>query len=748
MVRITKFFTLIVLGLLLSFNPFRVSAQADIQKAVRLTESEQYDDAEKELKSIISKTKSSEAYFYMGENYLAMYFADSFSMTLKEATDLARAQYQEGVKADTGLILNYVGLGKVALLINDDKNGLAYLKKANSMLPPYKKVKQIQNPQTYAFSKAKIAEAYIRGSKTDTTTALPMLREALNINKKDANIFIILGNIYNTINDATKAIYNYNQALYVDANSPVAKIKIGNIYVRGQNLTAGLDYFTEITKSNPDFAAAYREFGDLYAMAGQHKKAKEYYKKYLDLSGNNIPAKIRYISSLFKAKDYEECIKQIEDVLAVDQSKAFLYRLVAYSCYEKDPPEYEKGVKYIEDFFKVVKPEKIIKKDYAYYGRLQLKTCPDYVQMQKDTVKLGRQITNLVKNYEDIKKPSPQKDAIKLKIDSLNSIVANLTVNIKRDSVMIEKAFSNFRKAYDMDVNDIDIISEMATNYRSVRKFNEAAEMYQTKIELCLKNTELNKTPEAFDYLTVGNMFYQAQNYDKAEQSFNAVIQKYPDDVRGYLWMANTYAGRDPDLEQGLAKEKFELLITKASADPVKNFDELFQSYRYMGSYNCFLKKDYPETKKFIAKMVAVVPPANKDYNDYMVKTYSLQTKMYFDMKDWGKLLESGKKILEFDEKNGYAKQMIKYAENMIKGVVAADPDEISGKVTGTDGKGILNVSVRVKEASNETYTTTDGSYRFVIPKDGGILIFSAKGYKTKEVPVTKSRVYNVKLEK
>jgi uncharacterized membrane protein len=57
-------------------------------------------------------------------------------------------------------------------------------------------------------------------------------------------------------------------------------------------------------------------------------------------------------------------------------------------------------------------------------------------------------------------------------------------------------------------------------------------------------------------------------------------------------------------------------------------------------------------------------------------------------------------------------------------------------------------VSIRVKDTSAENLTNSKGEYRFEIPPSSEILLVSAKGYKTKEVPVTKIRVYNITLEK
>jgi hypothetical protein len=44
--------------------------------------------------------------------------------------------------------------------------------------------------------------------------------------------------------------------------------------------------------------------------------------------------------------------------------------------------------------------------------------------------------------------------------------------------------------------------------------------------------------------------------------------------------------------------------------------------------------------------------------------------------------------------------------------------------------------------------SNTRGEYKFEIPQGSEVLIISADGYKAKEVAITKSRLYNVTLEK
>ena len=55
---------------------------------------------------------------------------------------------------------------------------------------------------------------------------------------------------------------------------------------------------------------------------------------------------------------------------------------------------------------------------------------------------------------------------------------------------------------------------------------------------------------------------------------------------------------------------------------------------------------------------------------------------------------------------------------------------------------------LRVKDTAAETLTNAKGEYKFEIPQGSEFLVFSAQGYKSQEVAITKSREYNVKLEK
>ena len=70
-------------------------------------------------------------------------------------------------------------------------------------------------------------------------------------------------------------------------------MKIGNIYVKGRALQAAIPYFENAIELNANYAPAYRELGQLYLLAQRFDQSKENFKKYLDLTAGNIPAKTK-----------------------------------------------------------------------------------------------------------------------------------------------------------------------------------------------------------------------------------------------------------------------------------------------------------------------------------------------------------------------------------------------------------------------------------------------------------------------
>jgi len=418
MLRISKISGCLI-GLILSFSLY--SPAQDLKTAIRLTESEQFDASRKLFEELIAKEPNNgDNYYYCGESWIKWYFVDSASVSLKEISIPAIMNFESGIKKDSANPLNYVGMGRVSVLLKKYDDAKKYFEKAKAKLP-WKNYGKSNIPLTkQALTFAKIAEARLKVPDKTEAELLELIDKAVERSAVTPEVYLIKGDIYLEYNDGSNAILAYNKANDLDPRSCKAMVKIGQLWVRGKAYIDALGYYKDAIKIDSTFAPAYRERAELYGLAGQWENAINDYQKFLDLSEKNTYAKVRYASFLFMAKKYEEALTVIKEVMLTDQSYNVLNRLAAYSYFETG--KFPEGLKSIETFLKYVQPEKIIASDYAYYGKL------------------------LAKN--------------------------------NKDSLAVEK----FQKAFELDTSNYDILSEKAKSQNKIQDYNGAIITYQKKI--------------------------------------------------------------------------------------------------------------------------------------------------------------------------------------------------------------------------------------------------------------------------
>jgi tetratricopeptide (TPR) repeat protein len=702
--------------------------------AITFTKNEQYDQAEALFQKLIqAEPGNSKLYFYFGENVLLNYFSDSISNSLTVAMQEAGDLFNKGVTANPAEPLNYVGLARVAFYQNQDSKAQEMRVKAKGLLPPYKKVNKIVNPKDYAFTLGKIAESFIRFEQVDTSKALPFIREAISIDPQNSDVYIIAGDIYLLVNSGSAAIRSYNLAQDYNPQSATANMKIGNIYVRGRNLMAAIPYFEQAISIREDYSPAYRELGQLYSLAGRFTDAKKYFEKYLELTKGNVPAKIRYVNALFYAKEYKEVIKNVEEIFAVDKSRTYLNRIAGYSAYEQG--NYELSVSFLDQLFAALPADRLIKKDYVYYSRALVKKNQNYPKL---VISTDNDITALAKMQEKFPTVKPP-ESVKLKadIDALTIKVNATKAQITAAENELNKAFDMYEKAITFSGEDVGLINEKANFLNVNRRYKRAADTWSRLLD---KGRDSEN-----DYIQIGKAYYMAKDFDNADMIFNKMIEKYPANLQGYLWVANIASAKDPDSEQGLAKPKFEKLLEIASRDSIKYAQEMFDAMRFLG-YNALEAKKFDEAKNYYNRMLNLAP----DNKEFKIKALQSMSRVYIQTNELSKIVEVNNKILALDPENEDAKSSLQYVSDVQKNALPkVSPNQITGVITdAATGQPIPSASVRVKDTAAEAWTNTKGEYKFVMPEASQTLVISAKGFRTQLVPVTKKRVYSLALSK
>ena len=721
----------IVLTLIMAFGAAGLKAQT-LEEAITATHNEQFDKADQILQNLAKSAPSSQLYYRLGENTLLNFLSDTISNSLKVVAAEAKQQFEKGIAISPNDPLNYVGLAKVASYLGNQKTADQMRLKAKSFLLPYKKVSKIPNPQEYARTLAKLAESYIVFDQVDTTQAMPYIREALTIDQKNEMSYIIAGDLYLLKNNGSMAIKNYNKAQETDPASPMANMKIGSIYFKSKNFGAAIPYYEQAIALDKNYAPAYRELGQLYGSAARLQESKANYEIYLKLTNQNIPAKIRYVTSLFYSKNYAEVIKNVEDIFAVDQSRTYLNRIAGYSCYEQG--NYPQALIYMDRLFATVPADRIIKKDYIYYARILMKKNLNYPKLLVELDKANAELTAVREKNESLKGAAKEKD--KVNEAPLTAKISDLQNNVNTIAKDLDKAFESYEKAITFEGEDASLIQEKAYAYYNLRYYNEAGETWK---RLLSKGKDSND-----NYLQIGKAYYQGKEFDKAEEILNQMIAKYPDEMQGYLWSARNASAKDPDSKLGIGKQKFTALIEKASSDSVKYATEIFDALRYLG-YNALQSKSYDAAKAYYNRM-ANLDPKNKEM---LMQAYSSMATLYMSMGEYGKASEFYSKILGLDPANASAKSSIQWIiAQQASAKPKASPNEITGIITDKSGNPIAGASVRVKDTAAEQWTNAKGEYKFTMPEASTTLVISAKDFKSIEIPVTKKRVYNASLGK
>ncbi len=411
----------VVVALMLLF-PFigKIHSQ-DLNDARKLTKNEQFVEASSMFKKLIRQTPTDgDLYYYYGRNFLYKFYSDTLNVSFPEMADSARALYEQGKTQDPANPLNFVGLAGLDVIAKNIPKAKEEYTKAKELLPSKANKSIKMEPSRQANIQIEMALWYVFARVHDTASVFTLLRSAEKLDNKNPFLYIVLGDVYFfLLNDGSKAIANYNIAQGLDPKSPMAKLRLGQLWLRAKRYTEAMNYYQEVVNMDSTFAPAYRELGSLQARAGRQEEAKKSFYKFLELS-KNTAARKQFVNTLIELKDYTEAIEQLNIILGVDNTDNDVNRALAYSYFETQ--QYDKGLVYIKKFIANAKPEKVRALDYAYYGRLLVKT----------------------------------------KQDSLGAV--------------------QLMKAYVLDTSKTELISEAALCYTKIKKYDKAKEHYERKI--------------------------------------------------------------------------------------------------------------------------------------------------------------------------------------------------------------------------------------------------------------------------
>ncbi|MGD9201672.1 MAG: tetratricopeptide repeat protein, partial [Chitinispirillia bacterium] len=269
-----------------------------------------------------------------GENYLAL-------GQDKQALDILQSVYRL-LPGDPGL--NKL-LGDIYFKSKNYQTASSHYKTAIEKTPEdlnlllktsntYKKAKQFQkaldvlNKYKSNFKNSKLVNREIGlllFHVKKTAEARAILETCLDIEPPDTNVFIILGDIYSSAGEKDRAIAMYEKAESLVKNKIKIKLSLANLYFLKKEYQKAENRLRSIISVNSEIAGVNRSLADILYLKGLRAEALNFYKKEIDLHGNNFHIQQRIALINFEANDFEQAQKETEKLIQLDQSNVAGY---------------------------------------------------------------------------------------------------------------------------------------------------------------------------------------------------------------------------------------------------------------------------------------------------------------------------------------------------------------------------------------------------------------------------------------
>ncbi len=394
-----------------------------------------------------------------------------------------------------------------------------------------------------------IVESYSDQNKTDLDYAISKLNEAAQLAPTNPDIQLNLGNAYRRKRDGGAAVTAYNKA----GNFAPALYQIGRIYETQKSYRQPtewdvvLDYYNKAIAADPRFAPAYLQLYSYYLFGKQDFTTAE-----------SIATK--YVSNSDPSVENEYLVAQTKFVQ------------------NKFPEAIDIGKKIISQTNNNPRARVYRLLTYSYMGNKDTATACTY----------ANQFFEKEKNEDKIEASDYLMHAQACGKNNPDIILSDIDKARQKDP---EQAARVLREALD-----------------DARKSGN--KLLEGELSLFLYAMQ-GKNANPQNLISIGVIFSQGGQLQKADSIFNAYSKASPDSIYGYYWSARVHAQTDSTMAQGLAVPDYEQVLRVATIDPVRYKSFGVQAAGYLAGYYNNIKSDRTTALSYIDKGL-VIDPTNE----------------------------------------------------------------------------------------------------------------------------------------
>lgn len=384
-----------------------------------------------------------------------------------------------------------------------------------------------------------MAEATVDEEAGDAAAALDWLDRAGKRDKNNADIDILKGLAWRKLGDAGKAYLSYKNAIDKDPGNIRALYLMGKIFTAQKNPGVYMQYFEKAYRLDSNYAPVLEELYTHYYFRDV-RLARKYLEKYVANTDYSLQNDYDLADIYFLTAAYDKAIQLAGKIIKLHPGDARprLYKLIAYS--QAKQLDSAGAAINMALYFNKESQEKLIAADYRFMAQLAI------AGGQPDTAMA-------IKYY---------------------------TVSAEMDTVHINKAG--------------DALA-LAALHKKTGDYHQQAvwlgKLYQWKVN-----------SNNIDLFNWGLAHYSAREFNQADSVFGLYTLKYPDDIYGYYWRAQSAASLDTAMASGLAVPYYRKVVEIGEKNRATAAKMLLKAYGYLGAYEVNVVKDYEAALDYFEK--------------------------------------------------------------------------------------------------------------------------------------------------
>lgn len=449
-----------------------------------------------------------------------------YALLLTKKADEADQLFTKGIELDPKDPSNYIGKGRVLLLNGKFEEAKANFDKALTINK--KKDINVMND---------VAEAYLTKPER-LGLAESLLNDAVKHNIANSRTYELKGEAALVKNNGGEAVSSYEKAIQMDSKNAVARRKIGQIYVRTNNMPLAVENYTQAVADDSLMTPVWKDLASYYYLNKKGTEAVAAQKRYIYQTEDKKNGTLQMAFYQFMVRDFAKAstyFDQAQKLGATLDATALRYYAIAAT----ESKDEAKATEMFNAYFQKEDPKKISATDYGTYVQLLLRQNKDSLALQAIDKSLAIDSTQAkLKGYkiEILYRTKKYEEA---------AIAYEKTMHVRppkaQDYTFLgrcyyflgryDKADEYFQKLVQISPNEVSSYLWEARTKAMLDpdlKKGLAKEYYDKIITLENPNTEEGKKNviEAYEYL--GNYYYEAKNRVEVKKCFQKVLALDP----------------------------------------------------------------------------------------------------------------------------------------------------------------------------------------------------------------------------